>query len=198
MSWVAHKVLAAIADEGALSTVAITRASGVAGKSLENAIYRLRARAFIALEHGRYRITEPGRAFIETGKRFTSGPRGTQPGRRLHTGTLRERAWRAMRIKVKFSSAEIVALAATDAARDPDSNVGKYLRALERSGYLMPLARREAGTSPTSNGFRRYVLVRNSGPQAPRWLPKLGTVYDPNTEEQHPVVTQRVSAGASA
>ena len=65
MSWVAHKVLAAIADEGALSTVAITRASGVAGKSLENAIYRLRARAFIALAHkkagiGKYASIEDG------------------------------------------------------------------------------------------------------------------------------------------
>jgi len=185
MSWPAQKVLAALADKSPLAPAALGRASGVTGKSLENALYRLRKHAFVAIERGCYRITEPGRAFLETGKRFTSGPRGPQPGRRLHRGTLRERAWRAMRIKVKFSSAEIVSLAAKGAESNPDSNVGKYLRALERAGYLMALARREAGTAPTSNGFRRYVLVRNSGPQAPRWLPNHAAVYDPNTEQMH-------------
>ena len=116
---------------------------------------------------------------------LTSGPRGPQPGKRLYKGTLRERAWHAMRIRRKFTLGEILELSAREDDRAAASNVGKYIRALVKTGFLAALASRERGIAPTSNGAKRYLVVRDAGPKAPRWLPRRGMVYDPNAQEEH-------------
>ena len=184
MAWLSQQVLASLAVNapGGLAREALER---VSGRSLENALLKLRRRGWVALEECRYRITSAGRAFLDSGKRVTSGPRGPETGRRRYTGTLRERVWRAIRIRRKFSALEIIPLVVKGAEKDAESNVGKYLRALTRSGFLAALPSRERGTAPTSNGFKRYLLVRDSGPQAPLWRMGRSTVYDPNTEEEH-------------
>lgn len=187
MTWVTQQVLAALSGNADCPREGIGRASGVKGRSLENSLLKLRQLGFLALEDGRYRLTKEGRAFLEAGKPLTSGPRGPQPGKRYFSGTLRERVWRAIRIKRKFSALEILPLAARGEERDAESNVGKYLRALARSGFLVIMKGRERGPAPTSPGYLRYLLVRDTGPQAPRWLPRRGCVYDPNTEEEHPL-----------
>lgn len=189
MAWVSQQVLAslAVAAPGGFGRRLgwIEIASGVRGRPLENALLKLRRRGWVAYEKSYYSVTAAGRAFIDSGKRVTSGPRGPETGRRLYAGTLRERVWRAIRIRRKFSVLEIIPLVVKGAEKDAESNVGKYLRALTRSGFLAALPSRERGTAPTSNGFKRYLLVRDSGPQAPRWRAGRSTVYDPNTEEEH-------------
>jgi hypothetical protein len=108
-------------------------------------------------------------------------------------GTLRERVWRALRLRRKASIPDLVMLVAEGGERDIESNIGKYLSALGRAGYLQKLPLRERGTALTSNGYIRWWLVQDTGPLAPVWRVKADTVYDPNTETETPL--RRPSCG---
>lgn len=185
MTWVSQQVLAEVARASGMRFGDIEATGVCAGKSLDNALRKLRSRELVACEGRRYSCTDAGRAFLAAGKRLTSGPRGKQPGKRLYADTLRERVWRAARIKRKFSLPELLEIAARGEDRDAESNAGKYLRALKRAGFLAELPTRARGLAPTSNGCKRYLLVRDTGPQAPRWLPHRGIVFDPNDEQEH-------------
>lgn len=186
MIWVSHQVLATLGSAGATG-LQFNEIAGAQGRSLENALQKLRSRKLVEYEGRRYRVTPAGQAFLGEGRKLTSGPRGPQPGKRLFKNTLRERVWRAIRIRRKFSALEIIPLATLGHEQRPESNVGKYLRALKLAGFLAELPTRQRGDALTSNGFKRYLLVRDSGPQAPRWLPKRGMVFDPNDGEEYPL-----------
>ncbi len=118
-------------------------------------------------------------------EKLTSGPRGPWAINGRHkvvTGTIRDRVWRMLRIRRKVSVPEVIGLLsdASDSADAYDrmkSNVQKYLRALNRAGYLVPM-RKEPGTALTSNGHNRYMLVRDTGPVAP--IMRAREVFDPN------------------
>jgi hypothetical protein len=100
---------------------------------------------------------------------------------------LRTRVWSAIRIRRKFSVAEIVPLVVSGTERgDCTSNVEKYIRALRKAGYLTVMVRKEPGSVPKSHGHQRYWLQdeKDTGPQAPVWRADFGTVYDPNTEAE--------------
>ena len=192
MIWPSHNVLSAMAENAKpdLTRTEVGATKGAEGKRLDMCLLKLRRLGLVALEGGRYTLTPAGRAFLESGKRLTSGPRGPQPGKRLYRGTLRERAWHLMRIRRKFSLGDILERLPRDGQRDAESNIGKYVRALARAGFLTEIRRKKDKTDPpTSNGNKRYLLVddRDTGPQAPRWLPRRGCVYDPNTEREHPL-----------
>jgi hypothetical protein len=190
MTWVSNKVLTALnvlVEGRGIDAAGIARMSGVKDKSLENALAKLRRSAFIELvDGGLYRITDAGRAFVAAGKRLTSGPRGTQHGHRLWRKSLRQRAWHAMRLRRKFTVEDILLRAAEAGDLDAETNLGKFLRALVAAGYLTVLSRTKDANAPTtSNGVKRYLLVRDSGPRAPVWSDKRGSMYDPNTDEEH-------------
>jgi hypothetical protein len=87
-----------------------------------------------------------------------------------------------MRLKGKFTIPALLELAARD-EKNPRSAAGRYVRLLERAGYLRRLPRRESGTSLTSNGFIRWALIRDTGINPP--MPRRGgqEIYDPNTGE---------------
>lgn len=98
-------------------------------------------------------------------------------------GTLRQKAWRAMQIKGKFTLSDLVrnALAEDSTARDPRNNLGRYVKALTKAGVLVEMPRRAAPASPTSNGEKRWMLMRDLGRMAP--VARMhGGVYDPNSE----------------
>ena len=110
------------------------------------------------------------------------GPKG--PHGKLHVvqGTLRQKAWLAMQIKGKFSLSDLVrnAVGADCKAKDPRNNIGRYVKALTAVGILVEMKRRLAPASPTSNGEKRWMLVRDVGGQAP--VARIaGGVYDPNS-----------------
>lgn len=109
------------------------------------------------------------------------GPKGPHGKPHVVQGTLRQKAWRAMQIKGKFTLADLVrnALAEDGAAKDPRNNLGRYVKALCRVGVLAEMKRRATPTSPTSNGEKRWMLVRDLGRQAPV-VRSLTEVYDPN------------------
>lgn len=66
------------------------------------------------------------------------------------------------------------------------NNLHKYLRALLRAGYLAEM-RREAPQSPTSNGVKRFLLTRDTGPLPPL-LQSQDKVFDQNEGKHYDVV----------
>lgn len=96
-------------------------------------------------------------------------PRGS--GSTGPAGGARARCWQAMRILRRFTSADICATAEAGVR-----NANIYLHALERVGYLRVVQPQREGVT---GGHVVYLLVRNTGPAAPR-VRVDGAVWDPN------------------
>lgn len=110
------------------------------------------------------------------------GPKGPHGKPHVRSGTIRQKVWRAMQIKGKFSLTDLcrAVLTGDEAAKDPRSNINRYVARLARAGVLVEMKHRAAPTSPTSNGEKRWLLVRDLGRQAPV-ARENGAVFDPNT-----------------
>lgn len=193
MAWIAQQLLTAIylgAPSECITEARMVALTGLGAKQVENAAQRLLKHGLIErVGPGCHQLTDAGRAMLASGLTLRSGPNGSQPGKRIFSDTARVRAWAALRIRRKASMPELIALVVRgdDRERDIESNLGKYLRALAKAGYVKALPRREPGLAPTSNGYVRYLLLKDTGPLAPVWRPAKETVYDPNTEEETPI-----------
>jgi hypothetical protein len=66
------------------------------------------------------------------------------------------------------------------------SNLQKYLQHLKRAGYLAEV-KRAAPTSLTSNGEKRYLLIRNTGPLAPILKITKAQVFDQNQQVHYDI-----------
>lgn len=106
--------------------------------------------------------------------------RAGQIAPRKATKGLRQQAWWVMRRRVVFTVHELLATIATGTERDAESNIGRYVRMLEKVGMLK-IDGRTPPTSVTSNGCIRYRVVIDNGRKAPVWRQRNGGVYDPNT-----------------
>lgn len=140
---------------------------------------------------GCHKLTDAGRAAVAEGKTLRSGGKGqAHTGRRFVEGSLRERAWLAMRILRKFSIADLAMRAAQGEEKSIDTNLRDYCRVLIKAGYLVELPVREGG--PTKRGYNRYALIdeRNTGPKPPVHRQTAGTVWDPNTESEIPLAME--------
>ncbi|MFO1417286.1 MAG: hypothetical protein U1E83_01315 [Methylotetracoccus sp.] len=91
---------------------------------------------------------------------------------------IRQRAWACMRYLGRFSPPEIQISA--DISYE---NLRKYLRALEKAGFVKRQRQKRNGEAA---GHVIWLLVRNTGPKHPI-ARKWGGVYDPNTGEEYPV-----------
>lgn len=193
MAWVAEQLLTAIgqaAPSECITEARLVEITGLDARQVENAAQRLLKHSLIErVGTGCHQLTDTGREALANGRTLRSGPNGKQPGKRIFGDTLRMRVWHAMRIRRKASTLDIIALVSRGGEREKDieSNIGKYLRALARAGYVQKLPRRDPGIALTSNGFARYLLIKDTGPQAPVWRQGKNTVYDPNTEEETPL-----------
>ena len=177
----------------------IVRESELERKQVSNACDKLVTHGYLfrqtysdgKVKPGKFRLTNEGRIAWEAGANRKSGPKGPSGKPRNTAGSLREKVWRLLRIRQKASVPEVVALLCDGNATAQEiecatNNVQKYLRALRATGYLTDM-RREPGSKPTSNGFKRYLLVRDTGPLAPTRRGK-DCVYDPNEEREYGVV----------
>lgn len=189
MIWTAEAVLTAIKDSGQIDCVReadLVDHTGLSPKQVEQACLKLRKHGLLEkCEQGCHTITEAGQAAITQSVklRMRSGPKAhTAP--KINKNSLRIKVWRAIRIRQKFSIPELAMLVAEGGEKDITSNIGKYVRALEKARYLVKLTKRDAGSAITSNGHHRYWLNPefNTGPQAPVWRVAKKTVFDPNTE----------------
>lgn len=187
----ATALLSAMADGARHEICGLADALGLSRRQISDAAAKLARRGMVArTSPGKYRLTEAGLDAHATGKTITSGPKGPTNARHILRDTFRERAWRAMRVRKTFTIGEIVA----DANRSEDEtaardNARRYISALKSAGYVGELARRVPGTAPGSNGFKRFVLMHNTGPRAPVFRASVNALHDPNTGEDVPCVT---------
>lgn len=191
MIWTSNTILTAIADAYHVDCVReadLVHSTGLTEIQVERACLKLRKHGFLEkCEQGCHTITEAGRIAMASGKKITSGPNGKHTAPKVNKNSLRIKVWRAMRIRQKFSIPELTALVAQGGEKDITSNIGKYIRALQKAGYLAEMGKREKGSAMTSNGYKRYWLLpdRNTGMQAPVWRVAAKAIYDPNTELEH-------------
>lgn len=201
MTWTSQKILAAVkllaCDKGCVKLAAIVKHSGLKNRQVADACATLVKHDYLVRQHysdgavkpGCFVITKLGLAALDQGARLTSGPKGPTGRPNPRANSLRERAWRSLRIRRKASIPELVGLlldAGTPAAdvERAENNLHKYIRPLVCAGYLVEM-RREAPQSLTSNGAKRYLLVRDTGPLPPLHQPSTQTVYDQNEEKQY-------------
>lgn len=173
-------VLAALDRDSCLTTEFLAITTGLSRKSIVAAVATLIGRGLAdRREVGCYTLTAEGESFRAAGKEIKSGPNGPlnlAAVRRPRRTTQRDRLWSAMRILKKFTLGEILTLAGDGS----ESNAQHYIAALAGAGYLRQMHRRERGTSLTSNGFKRWQLIRDTGPAAPIWRKQRGELFDPN------------------
>lgn len=132
---------------------------------------------------GHYQLSAYGVDQVRAGYQVNSGPIEARGKARRQQDTFRARAWRAMRVRRVFSLGDIIA-DARDGEADPYDNLTRYVRLLIAAKYMVEVPVRTPGTSLTSPGFKRYRLVRDTGPKAPVYRPELGTMADFNTESE--------------
>lgn len=160
-----------LSPEGAMENLRLNR------RQFNEAFRRLEIRGYAAAADGHVSLTPAGASAAERGEVITGGPKGQV---KLVRNTFRQRAWRAMRIRKSFTIGEIVADAATEGDVQARDNAARYLCRLGQAGYVAEARQRVPGTIAGSNGFKRYRLVKNTGPFAPVFREAMCAIHDPN------------------
>ncbi|WP_421780755.1 hypothetical protein [Kiloniella litopenaei] len=134
-------------------------------------------------EIGCYEITEKGAQAKADGIKFTSGPKGEKrkPSLRKRR-TLKDNIWAALRIKRKATIEDLLFVGEIEGRKSSRSNALNFLTKLQSVGVVRKLPRKVPGEALTSNGFNRYLLVKDLGPETPYFRAKIGKVYDPNSK----------------
>lgn len=145
------------------------------------------------VETGCYRLTPAGIAAAQVGETITCGPwkPDTARTRKPVRDTFRRRLWSAMRMGGVFTIADLVMAAARPRDGNPENNAARYVRYLALAGYVEAQRSRQRGVKLTSNGFKRYRLVKNTGPLAPVYRPKVNALHDYNIGEDVPCSNPR-------
>jgi hypothetical protein len=201
MIWISQIVMDAVktlaCPRGCVKHDAIVKHTKLTGRQVATACTKLVEHQYMTREvyandtvkPGCYKLTELGKAALEEGIKLTSGPKGPTGKPKVISDTVRDRAWRVLRMRRKTSAPELIGLLLDAGCDDATvtrtkNNLNKYLRYLHLAGYLIEM-RREAPQSPTSNGAKRFLLTRNTGPLAPIPQPKQKKVFDQNEEKQY-------------
>lgn len=192
MTWTSEEILKAIgqyAPDECITEKRLVELTPYADRQVENALKRLMEHGFIErTAPGCFQLTDAGRIALESGTRIRSGTRNMKKVR-VHKDSLRTKVWRAFRNRRKLSVPEIEQLVCTGEEKNARNNIHHYIKLLEEAGYIVKMKKKLAGTSPTSNGFARWLLLdeKNTGPLAPVYRAAKMAIYDPNTEEETPL-----------
>lgn len=185
--WCTEGVLefVAAAAHGRVTVALVAAARKVDRRNAQRCLDVLRRRGLVErIETGVYRVTEAGRVAAAKGARVRSGPCGPHTGRRRpRDDSFAARLWTALCNVQKATVPDLLVIAARPDDRDPAGMARRYLKALERGRYVVALPSRERGTAPTSPGFKKWLLVKETGPEAPILNVTKGTLRDPNTRE---------------
>ncbi|MDX5595296.1 helix-turn-helix domain-containing protein [Pseudovibrio sp. SPO723] len=140
------------------------------------------------VEAGCYRLTDAGKQAVRNGVQLTSGPIKPDRGKRRkpQRNTLRQRAWNIMRMGDAFTVPDLMMVVQTGGEKTAANNLHRYIRALTKHGYLLEMPRRMAGTKVTSNGYKRWKLLNDTGPIAPVLRPGSNVMFDHNLGEVVP------------
>ena len=183
-----RKLLDALADTERRSSVRIARELDWSLVRTVRTCTMLAARGLVDRdEAGGYAITPAGVQHLRDDALFPSGAViGRDRTHRAHLrGTLRERAWRAMRMQRRFTIHDVLAVASRPTDRDPERGLQNYLHKLAATGYLIREPHKAPGTSPQSRGYTVFRLVRDTG-ELPPSIRKDGTAHDRNEARQTP------------
>ncbi|WP_341990333.1 hypothetical protein [Azorhizobium sp. AG788] len=159
-----------------LTTAEMMERTGYTRRDVAKGCVPLLERGWIdRLERGCFILSEEGRRARAAGETITSGPRRplTQVARRPRRRTVQDKMWSTIRVSRKFDLARLEEMAGASTA-----GARRFVLALARAGYLTEL-RRQSGEAPTSNGFKRWLLIEDPGPATPV-LKADGRVWDPN------------------
>jgi hypothetical protein len=198
MTWTSQHLLNAVAQAASDDCITETRMAELTGMKpiqVERSAFKLRQHGFMTrVGQGCHQLTPAGRAAYEAGIKLTSGPTGPQASgqRKRHPG-LRQRVWNVLRLGRKVSVEDILLLVVQGGEKDPTSNVGKYLRALARAGYVRRMPIRETPSNLTSNGAIRWWLISDTGALAPVWRTSRDVIHDPNLDQDIPMVRDLVN-----
>lgn len=174
-------ILRLLEGGGCLTTAKLAEQTGYPGKGIADACCRLILRGWLdRLERGCFTLSCEGRRALAAGETITSGPTAplNQHARRPKRRTRQDKMWSAIRASKskKFDLARLEEMAGASYA-----GARRFVTALVRAGYASEL-RRQPGEALTSNGFKRWVLVDDPGPQTPV-VKADGRVWDPNRDE---------------
>ncbi|MFV0626132.1 MAG: hypothetical protein ACK5N8_02125 [Alphaproteobacteria bacterium] len=145
----------------------------------------------VRLENGIYKLSKKGKSLKTSEEKnkalyFKTGcPAGTKIiNRARDKNGFRDRIWKIVRLQRKFTVNDVVAMVSEGNEKDPRSNVYKYLQALIKIGYVFELPCKAKNDSKlTSNGFKVFSLVKDTGHIAPILKLRRKEMYDPNTGE---------------
>jgi hypothetical protein len=189
MPWTTETLLTAIGavqPAECFTEADMAKVTGLTAKQVADAANNLRRHGFITRSaRGCHALTPAGRTALEEGAKLRSGPKGPQAsGHRRRAPGHRARVWTALRTGKKLTVDDILMRIVDGNERDPRSNVLKYVKALARAGYVQAMPQRERPLNPTSNGCRRWLLITDTGPEAPIHRVTRDTLYDPNLERE--------------
>lgn len=91
--------------------------------------------------------------------------------------TVRARLWKSMRMMRRFTIPDLI-----ETAEASDTCARKFVRALVESDYVHVLRK----TNFRLMTHTTYLLVNDTGPQAPRLRKREAVVWDPNTRTKVP------------
>lgn len=132
-------------------------------------------------ETGVYRRSPEGMRALRDGLKVGGAPHKVRKDP-IYARSLRQRAWAAMRLTIRFTVGSLAELAVID-ERDGEDSIRRFCLALTRAGYLAELPTRKRGAVAGSNGFKQWRLIRDTGELAPRYMQSKGAFADRNTRE---------------
>jgi len=208
MTWTSQAVMEAVkalvCPKGCVKHAAIVKHTGLKARQVADACAKLVSHGYLerqlyaddTVKPGCYRLTALGQAALEEGAKLISGPKAPTGKPKVVVNSLRDRAWRVLRIRRKASVPELLGVLLDAGTEEGDirraqNNLQKYLRFLCRAGYLSEMRHREAPQSSTSNGAKRYLLLRDTGPLPPVPQVASGTVFDQNEGKQYDIALER-------
>jgi hypothetical protein len=165
------------------------RLSQHARRDIIKAVGGLIARKLVIRDYpGCYMATDAGREWVRSGKRIKSGPAGPHTGKQVRReDSFTARLWEALRAERKATTRELVALIRRDSDKQPEDTAARYLGRWARAGFITKLRSRLPGTSPTSNGYVKWFVTRDNGPNPPLWRASANLLVDGNTGEEFSV-----------
>jgi DNA-binding MarR family transcriptional regulator len=138
----------------------------------------------------RYVLTEAGQQAAANG---TPIVQGQSPRQRKKTAGLRACAWWELRAHGTTTLNQILMTHANGTEKAADTNLLKYLGALEKARIIARQARRIPARN--SRGRVQWRLVLDLGVQAPVWWVKTREIYDPNSKTVFPMIEAEVKEG---
>lgn len=183
-----NKILS-VFDDKSIKIDTIANKLDISTKSVCQSVGKLIDHGYVTRScTGVYRLTDKGKSLKNSGKTLIINP-GPEKGYQwplTEKDTFRARAWRAMRIKQKFTVNDILTLAVNGDEKQPINQLHIYIKALVSVGFLIELHSREPGYCLTSPGFKRFAIIEDAGYIAPIFRRKSKEVYNPNNGEVLP------------